>query len=312
MTGARPRWGGAVAAALAAVAVLVGVVSLTGRPGEPGPAAPSAAAPSGPAASSGPASADAPPPATSDDGLVFYVGERARTGELRLYARPAPEGGLLAAVRAATAVTPDDADLRTLWRGDAIDGVGFDGTGDDARFTVRLVDDSATTRPPGMTPREAELAVQQVVWTLQSTGTKAPVAFQVDGATEPTTLLGVPATGPQGTYVAADPEHVLNHVAVLAPAEGARVSGTLRLAGVAESFEATVGIRVVSASGEVVHDSSASAEECCGRLWPWTYALDTAGWAPGTYVVQASTDDPIGIAQGSDGPEIDTRTIVVE
>jgi hypothetical protein len=259
----------------------------------------------------------AEPPAEGErgPGLVFYVGERARTGELRLFARPAPassDGGPLAAVRAATAVEPDDPDLRTLWGGDAVSSIGFDGIGDDGEFSVRLADDSATTALPGMTPREAELAVQQVVWTLQSTGTKAPVAFYVGGSSRPlASVLGVPATGPRGTYVAEDPADVLNHVAVLEPAEGAAVEGKVVLTGVAESFEGTVGIRAVDSSGTRVHDYSTTAEQCCGRLWPWRYVLDTTGWEPGTYVVEARTDDPVGIAAGSDGPEVDTRTIVV-
>jgi hypothetical protein len=44
----------------------------------------------------------------------------------------------------------------------------------------------------------------------------------------------------------------------------------------------------------------------------WAYSLDTSDWPPGVYTVVALTDDPVGIAQGSDGPETDSKTITVQ
>lgn len=323
-----PRHAGTLAPAVVPVlaVVVLAVAGCGSTPSDPPDAARATTSPAGSPSqtpsetpSETPSTTRTEPPATGPapaPGLVYFAGARARTGRLLLFPERAPSDGgdrLLAAVRAATAGTPDDPDHRTLWGGDVVEAVSFDGVGDAGQFSVRLVDDGASTALPGMTPREAELAVQQVVWTLQSVGrTRAPVAFHVGGSDEPlTSLLGVPATGPDGAYVAEDGEDVLNHVAVLTPSDGATVTGTVVLQGVAESFEATVAIRATSADGEVVHDWSTSAEQCCGRLWPWRSVLDTTGWAPGTYVVEARTDDAVGIANGSDGPEVDTRTIVV-
>ena len=254
-------------------------------------------------------------------GLVYHAGRRARTGEWLLFAEQTDLRGradVLPAVRAAMTDSAADPDYSSLWVGDVVDRVKLWWDGDEGYYAVRLRDEAATRRPPGMSMREAHLAIQQVVRTLQSVGGIATSAkFEVAGADGPVTdLLGIPATGQGDTYLAAHHSGVLNHVSLLAPAEGARVRGEVELSGLAESFEATVGIRVLAADGEVVHDystqHSTQASQCCFRLWPWRYSLDTTGWAPGTYVVEVRTDDPVGIEHGSDGPEIDTRTIVVE
>ncbi|SED07184.1 Immunoglobulin-like domain of spore germination [Nocardioides exalbidus] len=250
-------------------------------------------------------------------GLVWFAGRRARTGELLLAAERSPFAGrrdLLRAARAATVGAPADPDHRSLWGGGAPVAVRLWWDGDEGFYDVRLPDVRSTRRPPGTSMRAAHLAIQQVVWTLQSVGgTVAPVRFHVGPRGEPVTdLLGVPATGPGDTYLAADQSGVLGKVVVLDPPEGASVRGRVVVSGLAESFEATVGIRVVTTGGEVVLEDGTGAEQCCGRLWPWRYELDTTGWEPGTYVVEARTDDPVGIANGSDGPEVDTRTIVVE
>ncbi|GAA1929724.1 Gmad2 immunoglobulin-like domain-containing protein [Nocardioides hwasunensis] len=255
-----------------------------------------------------------PPPGTR--GLVYVAGPRARTGELLLFAEQTSFAGrkdLLAAARAATSGAPADPDHTSLWRTGAPVAVRLWWDGDEGYYDVRLPDVRSTERPAGTTMREAHLAIQQVVWTLQSVGgIAAPVRFHVGRRGDPVTdLLGVPATGPGATYLAADHGGVLSRVDILAPAEGARVQGEVALSGLAESFEGTVAIRAFDESGRRVHDDSATAEQCCGRLWPWRHVLDTSGWEPGTYVVQALTDDPVGIDNGSDGPEIDTRTIVV-
>lgn len=259
----------------------------------------------------GPGAAPTPAPR----GLVYYAGRRARTGEWLLLAEQTGFLGrteLLAAVRAAMAGPPADADYTSLWSGNVVDRVTLLWDGDEGYFSVRL-DEAATTRPPGMSMREAHLAIQQVVWTLGSVGrVQAPVRFRVGRSDEPVTdLLGIPATGPDDTYLAADHRGVLSSMNILTPADGATVDGVVEISGLAESFEATVGIRVVDAGGGLVADDATQAEECCGRLFPWTYSLDTSGWPPGAYTLSALTDDPVGIAQGSDGPEIDTKAITV-
>lgn len=249
-------------------------------------------------------------------GLVYYAGHRARTGELLLFAEKiagAAEGSLLDAVRAVTTGPPLDPDYLSLWRDATVDKVKLFWDGDEGFYAVRLGADTATGRTRGMTTREAHLAIQQVVWTLQSIGREeAPVAFYVGRSPEPVTdLLGVPATGPYDTYLPADHAGVLSSVNILSIEDTSTTDGAVTVSGVAESFEGTVGVQVLGPGGQVVVETSAQAEQCCGRLFPWSMRLDASGWGPGVYTVRALTDDPIGIAQGSDGPEIDTKIITI-
>ncbi len=317
----RPGVTGAVALAVLAVVAVVLVLVLRGGAETPteAPAAtsPTSAVPSKPVPSK-PVPSKAVPTPRPKTALVYYAGRRARTGELLLFAEPAADrtraGGLLDAVRAATAGTPLDPDYTSLWRGITVDKVRLLWDGDEGYYSVRLVAGAPTGRPAGMSMREAHLAIQQVVWTLHSVGTvEAPVAFNVGGDTEHVTdLLGVPATGPYDTYLAADHGGVLSRINILAPEDGATVEGEVEVSGLAESFEATVSVRVLGPRGQVVVDDATQAEECCGRLFPWSYTLDTTEWPPGTYTLSFGTDDPVGTAQGSDGPEIDTKTVRIE
>ena len=208
---------------------------------------------------------------------------------------------------------PVDPDYSSAWDGDAVEHVKLWWDGDEGYYAVRLRDEGATRRPAGMSMREAHLAIQQVVWTLGSVGrVPAPVRFATGRFGEPVTdLLGVPATGPAETYPAADYRGVLSSMNTLAPADGATVDGVVEVSGLGESFEATVGIRVVDAGGDLVVNDSTQTEGCCGRLFPWTYSLDTTDWPSGAYTLSALTDDAVGIAHGSDGPQIDTKTITV-
>lgn len=318
MRSGRSRW-----AAAAAVAVLGACAGCSGGSADPDDTAPrsptttvtTTVTPTAePTAGTGSAEPDEEQgtAASSPRGLVYYAGRRARTGEWQLVAEQSGLRGR-ADLLAATTRPPTDPDYRSLWSGDVVDRVRLLWDGDEGYYSVRLRDEAATRRPAGMSLREAHLAIQQVVWTLDLVGrVPAPVRFSVARSDEPVTdLLGVPATGPSDTYLAADHAGVLSSMNILAPADGAAIDGTVEVSGLAESFEATVGIRVAGPGGEVVVDDSTQAEQCCGRLFPWTYSLDTTGWTPGAYTVSALTDDPVGIAQGSDGPEIDTKVITV-
>ncbi|SFB43300.1 Immunoglobulin-like domain of spore germination [Nocardioides alpinus] len=318
-------WWTALAAALAVVGALAGCTS-TGTeadaPSPPPSQAPSAtstqddptpAAEPGEERTSGRLGAAAAPPT----GLVYYAGRRARTGELLLFAEQSTfdgRGDLLPATREATGGAPVDPDYTSLWSGGAIASVRLFWDGDEGYYRVRLRDGRRTRRPAGTSMREAHLAIQQVVWTLHSVGgIRAPVRFSTGRDDDPVTdLLGVPATGPDDTYLAAHHSGVLSAVNILTPADGSPVDGVVEVSGLAESFEGTVGVRVRDQRGRVVLEDGAQAEQCCGRLFPWTYVLDTTGWPSGTYTLEALTDDPVGIAQGSDGPEIETKTITID
>ena len=251
-------------------------------------------------------------------GLVYWAAPRARTGELQLRAEVLADRGtdraaLLAAVRTATSGTPADPDYATLWPEAVVEKVRLWWDGDEGYFAVHLARGTPTRRPRGMSMREAHLAIQQVVWTLQSVrGVDAPVSFRVGAAGEHVTdLFGIPATGPADTYPAADHSGVLARVNILR-IEGPTPDGTVVVGGLAESFEATVALVVRAPDASVVVRDSATADQCCGRLGPWRYALDTSRWPPGDYVIEASTDDPVGIRAGSDGPEVDAKTLTIE
>ena len=78
---------------------------------------------------------------------------------------------LLTAADLPSAATPVDPDYRSLWPdGASIDTVPSDGVGADAVIQVGLSDlATLRDRPPTMSEREAQLAVQQVVYTVQGT-----------------------------------------------------------------------------------------------------------------------------------------------
>ena len=89
-----------------------------------------------------------------------------------------------------------------------------------------------------MTEREAELAIEQVVYTLQGVvAARAPVRFLLDG-NPPTRCSGSPTSEPVDQR---RPQlEVLAHVNITAPEQGEEVGGKLVATGVASSFEATV------------------------------------------------------------------------
>lgn len=328
MTPARRRW-----AAVVCVAVASAVLGCSADTG-PTPGAMSDASPTPTSATPTPEptrtettkprrkrTRDTLAPATP--GVAYYAGRRAGTGELLLFAEQIPDTGtgnaaLLEAFRTATTRTPLDPDYASLWRDlPAFAVKSFTAKlfwdGDEGFYSVRLAAGTPTHRPRGMSMREAHLAIQQVVWTLHSMGgVQAPVRFSVRGGAETVTdLLGVPATGPYDAYLAADYAGVLNAVNILTVENTASTDGTIAVSGLAESFEGTVGVQVLGPTGEVVVNDSAQTRGCCDRLFPWSYTLDASDWPAGAYTLMAFTDDPVGIAQGSDGPEIDTKTITV-
>jgi hypothetical protein len=201
------------------------------------------------------------------------------------------------------AVTGDaaDPDYRSLWPdGATIDSVSYDVT--DSLIRVGLTDSTLRDRPPAMSEREARLAVQQVVHTVQGVaGARAPVQFLLDG--DPLdAVLGVPTAEP----VANDPPlEVLSHVNITTPEQGAETTRTLVVSGVASSFEATVPLKVMHGS-EVVLEDVATAEGWMDRLYPFTRTLDLSALPAGDYTLVASTDDPSGGAEGN-GSYIDTK-----
>lgn len=197
-----------------------------------------------------------------------------------------------------------DPDYGTLLQGVVVDAVEQE---PDA-IVVTLGDDSAVAPDKGMSPDDAALAVQSLVYTLQGVAQeRLPVRVQLsDGS--PADLFDQPT----GAGVEAAPElDVLALVSLTTPEEGATYAAgdTLTVDGRASSFEATVPVVLLDADGQPALDTFATAEGWMDRLYPYSVDL-TLDVAPGTYTVVARTDDPSD-GEGP-GPFEDTRTIVVE
>jgi hypothetical protein len=199
---------------------------------------------------------------------------------------------------------PDDPDYRTLWPQVEVSTV----SATDGVLLVRLPADAFTERPDGMSAREADLAVQQLVYTLQGVQQeRVPVMVQRDGGAA--RLFGLPT---DAAFEAAGALNTLNHVSITAPAEGDTVAAgdSLRVSGVANSFEATVVCELL-VDDRVVGSGPITAEGWMDdRLFPFEGDLATLEAPPGPATLRCSTDDPSGGAEGS-GPSVDTKAITL-
>jgi hypothetical protein len=157
-------------------------------------------------------------------------------------------------------------------------------------------------RPGDLSAKEAALAIQQIVFTVQGAlQSRAPVEFYSDGLTP---VLGVDKNSFQ-----ANPD-LLALVNVTEPEEGATVSGSFAASGVANSFEATVPWEIRDQGGTKVLDGFATAEGSMDKLYPWQTQVDVSSLPPGTYSFVAMTDDPSDGEGG--GPTEDSKTITIQ
>lgn len=307
-------------AALATAAVVTAIALAGGNPApstDPGPAA-STASPS-PSVSERPSGEDSPsgttaPPVSAStspgDGggtavPVYYAGET--PAGLRLYRefRHADEDPLFASAQLAVSGTPLDPDYRTLWPA----GAAVTGAAHSDNFIQLNLEGVPATRPAGMTGDDAALALQQVVYSVQGTlgRGRVPVEFRLDG--QPAAqLLGVPTSEPVTNAPALQTLALVN---LTTPEEGATVSGSFDVEGVASSFEANVPWTIRDGTGDVVGRGSFTAEGWMDRLYPFRGTVDVSSLDPGTYTLIVETDDPAGGAEGF-GPFSDSRTIVIE
>ncbi|HRI97226.1 MAG TPA: Gmad2 immunoglobulin-like domain-containing protein [Nocardioides sp.] len=195
-----------------------------------------------------------------------------------------------------------DPDYSTLLPGGTPTLVAGETPGPDGAIGVNVPTEWAE-RPDGMSEKEAKLAVQQLVYTVQGAlQSRAPVEFYSDGVTP---MFGID----RSWFKAAPQNSVLAFVNITEPAEGAQVSGTFTASGVANSFEATVPWEIQDQSGTKVLDGFATADGWGDRLHPWQAPVDVSGLAAGTYTFVASTDDASDGEGG--GPTKDTKTITV-
>jgi len=300
---------GAFGAAVATAAVVAGVAVLGNDPrptADPSPAG----TPSGqvsPAPTGDPDGDDgtaAPDPGETVAVPVYFAGDTPQgTALYREFQRVDSGVELVSAANRVVRGPVTDPDYRTLWpEGSEFDEVTFD----DEVIRVRLTDASLHDRPAGMSEEDAELAIEQVVYTLQGVvAARAPVQFLLDG-NPVDTVLGVPTSEP----VANRPQlEVLAHVNITSPEQGEEVSGMLVASGVASSFEGTVPLKVMRGS-EVVLEDFATAEGWMGKLFPWQKSIDVASLPPGDYTLVASTDDPSGGAEGA-GPHTDSKDFTI-
>ena len=215
-----------------------------------------------------------------------------------------PDNPLAEAVALMTAGDAVDPDYFTLFPEGGFEDAGFSEAGQ--VLVARVADDSWAERPQGMSAREAKLAVQQLVYTMQGVqGQRLPVIIQDDNG--PTSLFGIDSAK---CLKAAKQIDVLGLVNVTSPEEGSTVADTFTASGVASSFEATVPWEIRDGDGSVVAEGFATAEGWMGKLFPWETQVDVSGLAPGVYTFVAMTDDPSD-GEGA-GPTEDTKAIIVE
>ena len=211
---------------------------------------------------------------------------------------------LAEAVALMTAGDALDPDYFTIYPGGGFEDAGYSEAGQ--VLVARVADDSWAKRPPGMSAREAKLAVQQLVYTMQGVqGERLPVIIQDDKG--PTTLFGLDSS--EG-FKAGKQLDVLGLVNVTTPEEGSTVPDVFTASGVASSFEATVPWEIRDGSGTAVTEGFATAEGWINKLFPWETEVDVSGLEPGVYTFVAMTDDPSG-GEGA-GPTEDTKAIIVE
>ncbi len=312
----RKPWLYAVTGAVVATAAVVTAIAFAGDQlglgnDDPGPAASSTAAgeptrsaqsptPSQPAATS-----STEPPTGQITVPAYFLGDTPQGPRLFREFDKVTAADPLAGALAQLQGKPADLDYRTPWPADAFSGASFDGVGADGIVTVSLTDGSLHDRPAGMSRDEAEVAVQQVVYTMQAAvQARAAVAFELDG-NPIDQVLGVPTSEPLANAPQLD---VLAMVNVTTPEEGAVVSGSFAASGVASSFEANVPWEIRQGD-RVVKTGFVMAEGWMDKLYPWQTTVDVSDLAPGQYTFVAMTDDPSGGEGG--GPTEDSRTITV-
>lgn len=179
---------------------------------------------------------------------------------------------------------PTDPDYRTSWTADSFGDVTIDDDSIDVELGVNDLSD--------------DLAVQQVVYTLQAAaGERLPVWFWLEGQRG------------NAPYSAAPQLDVLSLVSISDPAEGNSYEGSFTARGRASSYEATVPWAIRDGD-TVVKEGFATAGGWTDRLYGWETEVDLTGIEPGEYTFVAMTSDPSGGAEGAEVFE-DTRTITV-
>lgn len=213
---------------------------------------------------------------------VYVLGETGLGPRLyREFRAGTPAADPVTAGLAELAAAPGDPDYRSPWL-----GVPARATRAGAAVTVTF---SAT---PDLGPREAALAVQQVVWTV----TAADPSVQQVRVVAP----GLPAGAAAGR---ADQSGVLAPVWLLDPVDGAAAGGPMTVSGTASVFEATVSVEVRRGTDVVARTTVTATVGAPGRGdWKATMSVP-----PGDYVVAAYEES----AKDGSRLGVDTKRVTV-
>jgi hypothetical protein len=291
--------GGSAVIAAAATVAAVALVSTpkTSAGPEPGPA-------TNPPSSDPTIVNTAPPSAEAPVGTVlmsYFLGGTADQPKLyRAFPRVQREATPAAALFALES-TPLDPDYRTLWPQGAFAWAKVDSD----LITVELADGSLHDRPSSMSPAEAEASIQQVVYTMQALAQKRlPVQFTLNG-NPIDQVLGVPTSEPLAN---APILQTLSRVNLTLPAEGQKVTRTIDVDGVANSFEANVTWSLENVAQLPIASGSFTATGYMAeKLFPFRGVVDVSSLDPGTYTFIVRTDDPSGAGKVDE----DSRTVII-
>ena len=322
-------WLVAATAAVVTTAATVAAVAVLGNGGnpsgadDPGPAGTTTTAES-PTRAESPDPADPSPPEPSPSGEpvpvegavpVYYVGDTGQGPRLYREFHPSIGGDPLGqALSDAVGRTPDDPDYRSPWPDGTEVSSSFDGAGEDGLVSITVSSPGGSTlhdRPAGMDGAEAEMAVQQLVYTAQAAvQATAPVEFRLDGG-RTDQLLGVPVSEP---LARGDATSTLAQVWIISPGEAAEVSDGFKVSGIGAFFEANVAweLRQGGEDGPVVAsnaDRPVMAAECC-TMAPYSFAVDVPdGAPPGDYTLIVHDED----MSGGEGfqPFRDTKSVTL-
>lgn len=293
MAHSRTRWLPALGAA-AALALVIGGIGWVVRDDGGKDATPAVTPPSsGPASPGNEEPSGSPTTSTGADQVTtYFIGATARGFGLYPGTRETMAEGETVpfqALRRLMVIQPQDPDYQNPWRGrPRTVGAGFDGADFNSAEMIQIdLDSDLRDRPNGVSRAQAELQVQQLVYSLQPPAGGVPVRVVIDGFPSET-LLGVKLG--EGGVVRPDPD-ALAPVQIHSPAEGEELpAGSVTVSGEAAAFEANVQWELTR-DGAEVDSGFATARECC-TLAPYEFTLENL--AAGTYTITVHDTDESG------------------
>jgi hypothetical protein len=236
----------------------------------------------------------ADPAPTLSPQAVYFVGDTSVGPRLFREFRPAAGGPSPEAAVEALNRGPWDPDYHSYFPAWAITGVEVR-----AGVIDVTVESWVHNRPTNMTTAQAELALQQVVYTVQAgAGEPLPVQFRI-GRNPTDTVFGVQTSEPITHLPQMD---VLSLVSISDPVESRQVRDSFIARGAASSYEGNVPWELLDADGTVVESGAATAAMETYLVEWETEPIDVSDLEPGLYTFVATTDD---------AKFTDTRTVVV-